>query len=75
MHSVTISPKYQVVIPQAVREQLDIEPGNKMQVIVYEGRIEMIPVVTPQSLRGFLQGGDQTLAKITAHHAVYPTSF
>lgn len=56
MQAVTISPKYQVVIPQAVREQLDIEPGSKMQVIAYEGRIEMIPVVTPQSLRGFLQG-------------------
>lgn len=56
MQAVTISPKYQVVIPQAVREQLDIEPGSKMQVIAYEGRIEMIPIVTPQSLRGFLQG-------------------
>jgi AbrB family looped-hinge helix DNA binding protein len=56
MQAVTVSPKYQVVIPQAVRESLDIEPGNKMQVIAYEGRIELIPIVPPQSLRGFLQG-------------------
>jgi AbrB family looped-hinge helix DNA binding protein len=58
MLAVTVSPKFQVVIPQAVRDSLAIEPGNKMQVIAYAGRIELIPVVPPQSLRGFLQGID-----------------
>ncbi|MDD5389558.1 MAG: AbrB/MazE/SpoVT family DNA-binding domain-containing protein [Gallionellaceae bacterium] len=56
MQAVTVSPKFQVVIPLAVRKSLAIEPGNKMQVIAYEGRIELIPVMPPQSLRGFLQG-------------------
>jgi len=56
MQAVTVSPKFQVVIPLAVRKSLDIEPGNKMQVIAYEGRIELIPVMPPQSLRGFLRG-------------------
>lgn len=58
MHAVTVSPKFQVVIPQALRESLHIEPGRKMQVIAYDGRLELIPVTTPQALRGFLQGID-----------------
>ncbi len=28
----TVSPKYQIVIPKAVRRQLNIKPGQKMQV-------------------------------------------
>ena len=56
MKAVTVSPKLQVVIPREVRESLNIEPGNKMQAFAYEGRIELIPVMTPQSMRGFLQG-------------------
>ncbi|MDP2430867.1 MAG: AbrB/MazE/SpoVT family DNA-binding domain-containing protein [Pseudomonadota bacterium] len=58
MQAVTVSSKFQVVIPPALRESLRIEPGNKMQVIAYEGRIELIPVTSPQALRGFLQGID-----------------
>ena len=44
MQAVTVSPKFQVVIPQAVREQLGIEPGQKLQVITYEHRIEFLPI-------------------------------
>ena len=58
MQAVTVSPKFQVVIPQAVREQLCIEPGQKLQVITYEHRIEFLPIESPQSLRGFLPGLD-----------------
>lgn len=58
MQAVTVSPKFQVVIPQAVREQLGIEPGQKLQVIPYEHRIEFLPIESPQSLRGFLPGLD-----------------
>ena len=58
MHAVTVSPDFQVVIPPILRESLHIEPGNKMQVIAYEGRIELIPVAPPQALRGFLRGID-----------------
>ena len=43
MQTVTVSPKYQVVIPKAVRESLQLRPGQKMQVIEYDGRIEFIP--------------------------------
>ena len=56
MHSVTISPKYQVVIPKTIREALKIHPGQKMQVIEYDGRIELIPERDIKELRGFLKG-------------------
>jgi AbrB family looped-hinge helix DNA binding protein len=56
MLAVTVSPKFQVVIPQAVREQLHIEAGQKLQVLAYEHRIELLPVEKPQALRGFLAG-------------------
>jgi AbrB family looped-hinge helix DNA binding protein len=56
MLSVTVSPKYQVVIPKSVRESLNLHPGQKMQVLEYEGRIELIPERDIKELRGFLKG-------------------
>ncbi|MGB5991491.1 MAG: AbrB/MazE/SpoVT family DNA-binding domain-containing protein [Desulfobacterales bacterium] len=56
MQIVTVSPKYQVVIPKAVRESLRLRPGQKMQVIEYDGRIEFIPERDINELRGFLKG-------------------
>lgn len=56
MHSVTVSPKYQVVIPKTVREALQLYPGQRMQVIEYNGRIELIPERDIKELRGFLKG-------------------
>lgn len=56
MLAVTVSPKFQVVIPQAVREQLHIEAGQKLQVLTYGQRIELLPMESPQALRGFLAG-------------------
>jgi AbrB family looped-hinge helix DNA binding protein len=56
MQIVTVSPKYQVVIPKAVRESLQLRPGQKMQVVEYDGRIELIPERDINELRGFLKG-------------------
>ncbi|MCX7046189.1 MAG: AbrB/MazE/SpoVT family DNA-binding domain-containing protein [Candidatus Sumerlaeota bacterium] len=56
MDAVTVSPKYQVVIPRAVREEMHIRPGQKMQVLAFDGRIEMIPVEDLAQMRGFLKG-------------------
>ena len=56
MQTVTVPPKYQVVIPKSVREALQLRPGQKMQVIEYNGRIEFIPERDISELRGFLKG-------------------
>ena len=56
MQSVTVSPKYQVVIPKAIREALKLYPGQKMQIVHYAGRIELIPERDIKELRGFLKG-------------------
>ena len=58
MERATVSTKYQVVIPKKVRDQLGIEPGQKVQVIPYMGRIELIPVREIKESRGFLKGID-----------------
>ena len=56
METVTVSPKYQVVIPKAIRDALHLRPGQKMQIVKYEGRIELIPERDIKELRGFLKG-------------------
>ncbi len=56
MLTVTVSPKYQVVIPKEVREALKLRPGQRMQVVEHEGRIEFIPERDLKELRGFLKG-------------------
>ena len=61
METVTVSPKFQVVIPSRVRELLGVEPGQKVQVILYDNRIEMIPVKPIRKTRGFLSGIDTSV--------------
>ena len=56
METVTVSPKYQVVIPSRIRKLLRVEPGQKVKVILYDNRIEMIPVMPVSEARGFLKG-------------------
>lgn len=63
MHTVTVSPKYQVVIPKDVRNALKLRPGQKMRVVEYEGRIELIPDRDISELRGFLKGIDTRLER------------
>ena len=58
MKQVTVSSKFQVVIPREVRESMDIQPGTRVQVLQYENRIELIPLREPKSLRGFIKGID-----------------
>ena len=63
MTTVTISPKYQIVIPKAIRESLGIQAGEKAQIIQYEDRIELIPLKDIRKMRGFLKGIDTTVKR------------
>ncbi|RMF02296.1 MAG: AbrB/MazE/SpoVT family DNA-binding domain-containing protein [Chloroflexi bacterium] len=63
MHTVTVSPKFQVVIPKAIRTSLELEPGQKIQAILYDNRIELIPVRPIKSMRGFLKGIDTSIER------------
>jgi AbrB family looped-hinge helix DNA binding protein len=63
MKTVTVSPKFQVVIPRAIRDSLDIRPGQKVQVIRYGDRIELILLRPIQETRGFLKGIDTTVER------------
>jgi AbrB family looped-hinge helix DNA binding protein len=58
MDAVTISPKYQVVIPKSIRESMGLRPGQKVQAIQYGDRVELVPVVPVSRMRGFLRGID-----------------
>jgi AbrB family looped-hinge helix DNA binding protein len=56
MHSVTVSPKFQIVIPRPVRDHLQLRPGQKIQVIEYAGRVELVPERDISELKGFVKG-------------------
>jgi AbrB family looped-hinge helix DNA binding protein len=55
MTQVTVSSKYQVVIPKEVRRQVPIRTGQKLAVVVKEGTITLLPDRPLASFRGFLK--------------------
>jgi AbrB family looped-hinge helix DNA binding protein len=63
METVKVSPKFQVVIPRKIRESLGIRPGQRIQVLIYEGRVEFIPLRRMKETRGFLRGIDTTVER------------
>ncbi len=63
MPVVTVSPKFQVVIPREIREALRLEAGQKVQALQYQNRIEFIPVRAMRDMRGFLKGIDSTVVR------------
>jgi AbrB family looped-hinge helix DNA binding protein len=56
MNSVTVSPKFQVVIPQKVRELLHVKAGQKMRVLAYDNQLVLVPVRPITEARGSLKG-------------------
>ena len=58
MTAVTVSPKYQIVIPKDVRESMGIFSGQKIQMFTYQNRIELIPIKPMKKMKGFLKGID-----------------
>lgn len=63
MDTVTLSPKFQVVIPRAIREALHLTPGEKLRVLRYSDRVEFIPVRPIQQMRGYLRGMNTTIER------------
>ncbi len=56
MSAVTVSPKFQIVIPKDAREFLHLKPGQKLEVIISGEHLSLVPVVDVKSLRGSLKG-------------------
>jgi len=63
MQTVTVSPKFQVVIPKEIRNQLALKPGQKLQILKYGDRIEFIPLKDVKSFKGFLKGIDTSVER------------
>ena len=63
MDTVKLSPQFHVVIPRKVRESLGVRPGQRFQVLVYQDRIELIPLKRMKEMRGFLKGIDTTIER------------
>ena len=63
MQAVTVSPKYQVVIPKSVRERIHITPGEQLQIISFDDRIELVPVRPMREMKGFLKGMDASFGR------------
>ena len=65
METVTVSPKFQVVIPKEIRESLKLAPGQKIQALLYYNRIELIPLRPIKKMRRFLKGIDTSIDRET----------
>jgi AbrB family looped-hinge helix DNA binding protein len=63
MARVTISPKFQVVIPKQVRDSLGLRPGEQVEIFEYDGRIEFVPIRSIKTLRGSLRGMDRHIER------------
>jgi AbrB family looped-hinge helix DNA binding protein len=61
MTTVTVSPKFQIIIPREMRKALKIQPGAKLAVFRSGNRIELIPVLPAREMRGYLRGMDTTI--------------
>jgi AbrB family looped-hinge helix DNA binding protein len=63
METAIVSPEFHVAIPQAIREALDLQPGQQVQVMLYQSRIELIAVQSVREICGFLNGIDTTVKR------------
>jgi len=56
METVTVSPKYQVVIPEKIRRNGRIRPGDKMAAIMKHGILYFVPVRPLSRTKGMILG-------------------
>jgi AbrB family looped-hinge helix DNA binding protein len=58
MNTVTISSKYQVVIPRSIRERFDLKPGQKIMFIPYQNTLRVVIVPSIEEAKGIFEGID-----------------
>lgn len=63
MLTVTVSPKFQVVIPQEIRRVLGLVPGQKLHVVAVGDQIRFVPIKPMKSMRGFVRGIDTAVKR------------
>jgi AbrB family looped-hinge helix DNA binding protein len=63
MNTVTVSTKYQVVIPKEIRENIGLKAGTSLEIINYGNRIELIPIQPMKNLKGILKGINTTIIR------------
>ena len=63
MGIVTLSPKFQLVVPRDVREVMRLKPGQRFQVFHEDGQILLVPVIPMKRARGFARGIDTTVRR------------
>lgn len=63
MNTVTVSSKYQVVIPKEIRENAGLKVGTIMEVITYGNRIEFVPIQPIKNLKGIFKGIDTNIER------------
>jgi AbrB family looped-hinge helix DNA binding protein len=63
MDAVTLSPKFQVVIPRHVRERLAWRPGEKLQALIVGDAVQFVPIRPMRTMRGFARGIDTTVQR------------
>ena len=63
METVSVSPKFQVVVPKSIRDAMGLQPGQKMHVMRYGDRVELMPVRSLAQARGFLAGMDSRVGR------------
>lgn len=63
METVTVSPKYRIVLPKAARNALGVKVGQKMIVFAYDRRIVLVPERPIQEARGLLKDTDTTIER------------
>ncbi|MCU0800089.1 MAG: AbrB/MazE/SpoVT family DNA-binding domain-containing protein [Candidatus Thermoplasmatota archaeon] len=68
MDAVTVSPKYQVVIPASVRKEVDLKAGARVMVLQKDGIIHIIPVEDRKRMRGRYRGTELTSEGIRDDH-------
>ncbi len=63
METVTLSPKFEIVVPKSIRDALKLNPGTELQAVCNGDRMELIPIRSMKSMRGLLRGMDTTIER------------